>query len=530
MTSNRRISRAWLLPCLWLLAGCAVNPVTGERHLQFYDEEWEKEIGAGYYEPMRQQQGGDFVLDPELVEYVQSVGDRLAGYARRQDTLDFEFHVINDSTPNAWALPGGKISINRGLLTQLQSEAELAAVLGHEIVHADAAHSARQQSAGMLTQVGAVAGMILIGSQADSSAGKAAAVLVPSLGAQLLTQKYSRDAELEADEYGMRYMAESGYDPNGAVELQETFVRLSEGRNQNWMTGLFASHPPSRERVEQNQQTARALPAGGEQGRNRYQQKTAYLRRVEPAYAAYDRALKAAADDDLTTARKELDTALAIEPREAVFHAMDGDLKRLAGNATAALDAYNTSVNLNPGYFYNRLRRGESRLAAGQRAPARDDLSQSVNLLTTALGHYLLGNLDRDAGNIAAARKHYEKASASDSEVGRKAQQELARLEHGENPARYLSTAPYADNSGEIYCLLGNQSQVELMEIRVTASLVDDQGTRRTLSRTLYSTLGGGEQVSMRMDERTTNPSTIRSRMSCNVDSAKAAQSQPPRS
>lgn len=106
---------------LVLLTACQVNPVTGERHLQFYDSDWEQNIGASMYAPLRQSQGGDFKLDSDLTDYVQSVGQRLAQNARRKEELQFEFRVINDSTPNAWALPGGKIAINRGLLTELQS-------------------------------------------------------------------------------------------------------------------------------------------------------------------------------------------------------------------------------------------------------------------------------------------------------------------------------------------------------------------------------------------------------------------------
>jgi predicted Zn-dependent protease len=126
-----------------LLSGCATNAVTGQRNFQVVGSEWEQQVGSQMYAPMKQSQGGDFVLDPELTAYVQEVGNRLAERARRRDELDFEFSVLNDSVPNAWALPGGKIVINRGLLTELDSEAELAAVLGHEIVHADAAHGAR---------------------------------------------------------------------------------------------------------------------------------------------------------------------------------------------------------------------------------------------------------------------------------------------------------------------------------------------------------------------------------------------------
>ena len=217
-------------------------------------EDWERSVGTEQYAPLRQSQGGDFMLDPQLTSYVQGIGDSLASHAKRD--LDWEFHVLNDSTPNAWALPGGKIVVNRGLLIEMESEAELAAVLGHELVHADAAHGARAQSKGVLTQVGALGGMVLLGSEVDDRTLRQVGMLGIQLGAQLVTTAYGRDAERESDLYGMRYMSAAGYDPQGAVELQETFVELSEGGNQNWLSGLFSSHPPSRERVENNKNTA----------------------------------------------------------------------------------------------------------------------------------------------------------------------------------------------------------------------------------------------------------------------------------
>jgi predicted Zn-dependent protease len=181
-----------------LLSGCAVNAVTGQRNFQMMGSDWEQQVGSQMYAPMKQSQGGDFIVDPELTAYVQEVGNRLAERARRKGELDFEFSILNDSVPNAWALPGGKIAINRGLLTELDSEAELAAVLGHEIVHADAAHGARAQSKGMLVQLGAVATMVVLGSTLDNPTAREMGMMVPALGAQLLTQKYGRDAERES--------------------------------------------------------------------------------------------------------------------------------------------------------------------------------------------------------------------------------------------------------------------------------------------------------------------------------------------
>ena len=134
--------------------------------------------------------------------------------------LPYEFVVLNNSVPNAWALPGGKIAINRGLLMELDNEAELAAVLGHEATHAAARHGAQQIERGTLLQVGMLAAAI----GAASSQYGDAVVGASQLGAGLLMQKYGRDAEREADYYGTAFMAKAGYDPQAAVTLQETFV------------------------------------------------------------------------------------------------------------------------------------------------------------------------------------------------------------------------------------------------------------------------------------------------------------------
>src|SRR5690606_34201620 len=246
------------------LTGCAVNPVTGKREIVLVGEATEIQLGEENYLPMRQSQGGDYDIDPALTEYVQSVGQKLAAVSDRD--LPYEFTVLNNSVPNAWALPGGKIAINRGLLVELESEAELAAVLSHEIVHAAAGHSANQMERGMLLQ-GLVLGTAV--ASRDSDYGQLF-VLGANVGAQLINLKYGRSAELEADHYGMRYMSAAGYDPQGAVTLQEKFVRLSEGRRENWLTGLFSSHPPSQERVQANIRTAQSLPPGGITGEDTY--------------------------------------------------------------------------------------------------------------------------------------------------------------------------------------------------------------------------------------------------------------------
>ena len=165
------------------------------------------------YAQAQQTQGGRYQTDPALSAYVNRVGQKLSKYSNAD--LPYEFVVLNSSVPNAWALPGGKIAINRGLLIELRNEAELAAVLAHEIVHAAARHGAKRLERGMLTQ-GAIA--VTAVTTAGTPYGDLATQLAQG-GGLLINQKYSRDAERESDYYGTRIMAQAGYDPYGAVTL-----------------------------------------------------------------------------------------------------------------------------------------------------------------------------------------------------------------------------------------------------------------------------------------------------------------------
>jgi len=483
-----------ILSLSFTLTGCSVNPVTGEKNfiLPNLDENWEREVGQQMYAPMRQSQGGDYKLDPELTEYVESVGNRLAAQAKRD--LPYEFQILNDSVPNAWALPGGKIVVNRGLLTELNSEAELAAVLGHEIVHADAAHGARQQSKGMLTQVGMVAAMIFGSSMAESEMGQQVAMIVPQLGAQLITTKYGRDAERESDLYGMRYMSAAGYNPQGAVQLQETFVRLSAERRSDWLSGLFASHPPSTERVANNKATAKTLPGGGEYGREVYLQKTAYLREMKPVYEVYSKAREALAGDKISEARMLVDRAVRREPREALFHALSGDVNAADKKYRKAERDYGEAMRRDDGFFYYHLRRGQARYELGKFDPARADLERSLELLPTAQANFLLGNLDKRAGNMESALEHYQAAAGSNSEISKQAEKELVIIDMPLNPGRYIQTRALLGQNGKVSAAVRNNSPVTVRNVTLMVEYIDSNGKYREFSRRIDQAMDPGEQ------------------------------------
>jgi predicted Zn-dependent protease len=506
------------------LAGCTTNPVTGKSNFQLYDTGWEREVGSQMYAPMKQSQGGEFILDPELTEYVSSVGNRLAARSRREGEFEYEFSLLNSSVPNAWALPGGKIVINRGLLIELESEAELAAVLGHEIVHADASHGARAQSKGVLTQAGAMISMVVLGSQIENQQAREIAMIVPQLGAQMLTQKYGRDAERESDEYGMRYMSEAGYDPQGAIELQKTFVELSEGRNEDWLSGLFASHPPSPERVENNRKTAKSLPEGGEIGRERFHARTAYLRRVQPAYEAFDEAKKALAEDKPALAQEKLNRSLAIEPREAQFHQLQGDLYALDGKTRKALTSYDRSISQNPEFFYGYLRQGQMRYKLDRFNASRTSLEESLELMPTAEAHYLLGMMDKKQGNTASAMEHFQTAAQSNSETGKKAANEVVLVDLENNPSNYIATRPAADKNGRVWAQFLNRTGVAVRDIEISYAWLDGQGQTRQGRKVYRGPLEGGKQAEIALGVTVPDAASLSRRVQVQVTSARIAR------
>jgi len=471
--------RIW--PALLLLGaaltGCGTNPVTGKRELQFVSEASEISMGQQNYAPTQQSEGGDFTLDPALTPYVNEVGQKLAAVSDRK--LPYEFVVLNNSVPNAWALPGGKIAVNRGLLTELKNEAELAAVLGHEIVHAAARHGAKAQERGTLLQVGLVAAQIGLATSDLSQSVANMAIQGAGVGAQLIQTKYGRDQELESDLYGMRYMQRAGYDLAGAVSLQETFVRISEatGRNQSWLEGLFASHPPSVERVEQNRRTMAELGGpGGDLGTERFMARTAEIRRMKPAYDKYDQALAAAGKKDWATARRLGSEASQLFPAEARFAQLLGDLAMAEKKPRDALPHYERAIAQDAGYFGSYLGGGIAQYQLGNKAKSEEWLKQSAKLLPTAPAAYYLGNIARERGDPRGAMQFYQAAAGSQSEYGQLAAAEFQRMDLPQNPGNYIAAGAQRDASGKVLLVLQNRSALPLASIDVTPVLIDAGG------------------------------------------------------
>lgn len=452
--------------------GCATNPVTGKSQLKLVSGAQERAIGEQQYAPSRQMQGGDYTIEPELTAYVQEVGNRVARASNVN--LPYEFTILNNSVPNAWAMPGGKIAINRGLLTEMNSEAELAAVLGHEVTHSAASHGASAMTRGMLLQAGMIALQI---SQRDNDYAQYV-VGAASLGAQLISSKYGRSKELESDYYGMQFMTEAGYDPRAAVDLQQTFVKISQsaGRSNDWLSGLFASHPPSQQRVDTNRQTLNELPQGGEYGRERYQQMIAGIKRNAPAYKAHDDGVKAMREGNFQRAAQLAQQAINLEPREGKFYGLLGETYRARGQHDQAIQYYNTALERSGTYFQTYLTRGISQLELGDWQNAERDFQQSIRLLPTATAYHQLGMIALQTGRQQQAVKYLEQAATSNSDVGRAAGATLAKLQLQNNPERYVKGRVGLDQRGYLVVQVQNGAPVAVRNIQMSVVLLNAQG------------------------------------------------------
>ena len=230
------------------LSGCAVNPVTGKQDFVVLSEEQEIQMGREYNaQILRQYQ---IYEDEKIQNYVQSIGESLAKKSHRPNLI-YRFTVLDSPEINAFALPGGYIYINRGLMAYMSSEEELAAVLGHEIGHVTARHSVRQYSQAQL--------MGVLSAAIEINSGRTAGDLA-NLASGALLSGYGREMELEADDLGAQYIYQDGYSPQGMYDVlavlkdQEIYskkVAKQRGIEPRNYHGVFASHPSNDKRLQE---------------------------------------------------------------------------------------------------------------------------------------------------------------------------------------------------------------------------------------------------------------------------------------
>lgn len=269
MTKKTSFYKALVLTIsMGALAACSTNSATGERQFTpFMPASSEAKIGAQEHAKILAQYGGA-IKNPSLQNYVTSVGQKLVPHTERND-VKYTFTVIDSPIVNAFALPGGYVYISRGILNMANNEAELAAVIGHEIGHVTARHSAERYSRGVLASIGASVISATVKTPAlDQAVG---------LGANLYLSSYSRSQESQSDDLGIRYISRAGYDPMAMSEFHRGLqastaldAKIAGRDAENQQFNYFSTHPITAQRITDSRAEAKKFPTSTTLNRNEY--------------------------------------------------------------------------------------------------------------------------------------------------------------------------------------------------------------------------------------------------------------------
>jgi predicted Zn-dependent protease len=377
-----------------VLLGCAANPVTGRRQLMLMSEDKEISIDR---ENSPHQFSADYggLQDKQLNNYISRTGKNMAAQTHRPQ-MPYNFQGVNATYVNAYAFPGGSIGVTRGILLSIDNEAELAALLGHELGHVNARHTSEIMSKRVVTTaiVGGVAAYV--GVRKESAGAGIIAAQLGMLSSGVLLAKYSRDNERQADGLGMEYMVKTGYSPDGMVGLMNMLNNMSKKKGSATQL-LFATHPMSNERYRTAVSSAETKYSSAKNKpvyRERYMDHTANLRKLQGAIkqmqkgeallgkqkygeaeAHFAAALKQAPNDyaglvmmaTCQLAQKKFDAAgryadkgKKVYPDEAQAHYLSGYAKIQQKNYEAAYNDFSTYEKRLPGNPYTNFFKGLS--------------------------------------------------------------------------------------------------------------------------------------------------------------------------
>jgi predicted Zn-dependent protease len=346
--SKRNLLRSLALsPIIPLIYSCEKNPITGRSELSFISKEEEIQLDK---ESSKFQFSNDYgtIQDKEVNNYINTVGQSLAKVSHRPD-MPYSFRGVNAVYVNAYAFPGGSIAITRGMLVNLESEAELAATLGHEIGHVAARHTARVMSKGLV--LGGILTGLLIYLTVEDSPFVPLASTAAGIGSSLLLAKYSRDDERQADALGMEYMVRAMYNPDGMIQLMNILKSLEKDKP-SMIETMFATHPMSEERYEKAiaLKNKKYLYASSYKlYKERFMDNTANIRKIKSVIENLQNAMTLIAKKNINEAENLIKKSLSIAPDDYAALLIMAKCKNLQKNYTEAykyaLEAKNVYTN-----------------------------------------------------------------------------------------------------------------------------------------------------------------------------------------
>ncbi len=410
-----------------VLVSCATNPVTGQTELMLVSEQQELKLGNQAGPSVNWEFGGEY-HDTALHSYLDKIVKRIWTNSERPH-LPVTFHIQNSSIPNAFALPG-YVAITRGLLSDMENEAQFAAVMGHEVGHVMARHTAQRMSRGMLQQLGMAVGSVAL----QGTAGGDALMQLGAVGSSLFLLKYDRGQEIQADRLGVKYMARLGYDPFEAISAHKALEKSVTGymkrqgtskKEDTFMSRLLSTHPRQEIRISEIQAMINELPPniarGGGKFSTIFQTATERIRRTNQDYFIYDEALALYQKKNFTKAEVTIRKAIAQNNSQAAFHSLLGFVMLQQKQYNEAGASYKKSLSINPDYqpaiygtglfhFYNKDYNG-----------AISDFNRSLKLHPShAHSHFGLGKSYFELNQFTKAipyLRNFSSAAPKDPEV-----------------------------------------------------------------------------------------------------------------
>ncbi len=400
---GRYIVALILLGAGLLIPGCRTNPVTGEKQFLLVNPQQELAAGDRYHPNIILSHDGEY-RGKELKRYLGTIVERLHECSHRPDT-PIDFTVLNTSMVNAFAIPG-HVYCTRGFLAEMENEAQFAAVMGHELGHVTAMHSARQMTTDMLLGLGtAAAGSAL----ADTEGGEA--MLTAGLvGVKVIGLSYSREQERQADRLGTYYMALAGWDPREAVAAQR-ILHSDSGNSAGVFAPYLSTHPQVADRLEQIRSVIsnkrllqRDLLQGNGVYEDRWERRLSRLRKVDKAFEPYDKGMELIGKGEYQKALDAAERAISARSDQTPFFRLKGDALFALERNKKAREAYRHALELYPRYVLATMGLGEIALSTDNYEKAERHFKTVVKSYPASLkGRWGLGRSRYKQGEYRAA-------------------------------------------------------------------------------------------------------------------------------
>jgi len=429
-----------------LLSGCAVSPVTGQKILVGMGEREEIELDRSLAPHQFSKDLGP-IQDKKINAYVSEVGASLHAHSHRK-TVPYNYRVVNANYLNAYAFPGGSIALTRGIMIELQDEAELAAILGHELAHVNARHSAQKQGQALLAAL-AVATVEIA---TRDSKNRELVGIGAQLGSSALLASYSRDFEREADGLGQDYLFRAGYPADSMTAIHQMLLRTEKSKP-GLLETMFLTHPMSEERVQLSRNNAETRYVNGKNRsvyRERFFDNTASLRALKPTIEDNRNAELLMSKGKMGEAGAILRSALKRSPLDYPTNFRFAQVQQASGLASEALKYAHLSQNLYPQEPQAHKLVAVLRMDQGDPAAALENLQRYEQFLSNDIGvTFLKGLAYESMGDRPAASQHFQSylGGGGSGEGANYAKDRLRRWSNTPTPERPLQR----DNKKRIY-------------------------------------------------------------------------------